>query len=240
MKRSGEWLNKAPSGLLRKVWTSGARCSGDWERGTELVKIISTIANTNGMGHFQIIIFSITLFLVAVSLILVCFIMAVLLLQHLRGVEDARGLRRVVGGVNSDRNASCVHFDDGPIVLLAWRQAILFRLASIDELSGMDMWCSDKTGMLTQNIMTIESKLLRCETSQQGLLSFALLASEGAQNAKDVFDTMLFKSKQEVQADLDCHTSLLLRLSILLSRRQNPLLRLVVTIMLRSRRMWMR
>ena len=74
----------------------------------------------------------------------------------------------------------------------------------------MDMLRSDKTGMLTQNIMTIESKLLWCETSQQGLLSFALLASEGTQNAKDVCDTMLFKSKQEVQADLDCHTSLLL------------------------------
>ena len=79
----------------------------------------------------------------------------------LRCVEDARVLRRVVGGVNSDRHASCVHFDDGPIVL--WqreRQAILSRLASIEELSAMDMLCSDKSGMLTQNIMTVESKLL--------------------------------------------------------------------------------
>ena len=48
-------------------------------KNTELVKIISTIANTNDMGHFEIIIYSITLFLAAVSLILVCFIMAVLL-----------------------------------------------------------------------------------------------------------------------------------------------------------------
>ena len=48
-------------------------------KNTELVKIISTIANTNDVGHFEIIIYSITLFLVAVSLILVCFIMAVLL-----------------------------------------------------------------------------------------------------------------------------------------------------------------
>ena len=47
-------------------------------KNTELVKIISTIANTNDVGHFEIIIYSITLFLVAVSLILVCFIMAVL------------------------------------------------------------------------------------------------------------------------------------------------------------------
>ena len=38
-------------------------------------------------------------------------------LQHLRGVEDAPGLRGVVGGVSSDRRASCVHLVDGPIVL---------------------------------------------------------------------------------------------------------------------------
>ena len=46
---------------------------------TELGKIISIIANTNDVGHFEVI-FSITLFLLAMSLILVSFIMAVLLL----------------------------------------------------------------------------------------------------------------------------------------------------------------
>ena len=47
-----------------------------------------------------------------------------------------------------------------------------------------------------------------CETSEQGLLSFA--SSFGVdQNAKDVFDTMLFKSKQEGQVSLDRHVHLL-------------------------------
>ena len=58
------------------------------------------------------------------------------------GVEDARGLRGVVGGVNSDRHANCVGFHQG--------------------FSGMDMLCSDKTGTLTQYIITIESKLPWC------------------------------------------------------------------------------
>ena len=55
-----------------------------------------------------------------------------------------------------------------------------------------------------------QSKLPWCGTSGKGLLSFALLASECTQNAKDVIDTMLFKSKQGVQADLDRHTPHLL------------------------------
>ena len=101
----------------------------------------------------------------------------------------------------------------------------------------MDMSCSDKTGMLTQN-MTIEQKLPWCETSEQGLLSFVLLASEWTQNAKDVFDTMLFQCKQEVEADLDRHTSLLLAFRSCC--RDDGIHRAVVAIMRRSRRMWMR
>jgi len=45
-------------------------------KNTELVKTISTIANTNHVGHFEIIFYSITYFLLAVSFILFCCIMA--------------------------------------------------------------------------------------------------------------------------------------------------------------------
>ena len=46
------------------------------------------------------------------------------------------------------------------------------RLASTEELVGMDVLFSDETGALTQNIMTVESKLPWCETLEQGLLYF--------------------------------------------------------------------
>ena len=72
--------DKAPMGCCVK--------SGDVEaivrvpgKHTELDKIISTIANTNDVGHFEVIIYSITLFLLAVSLILVSFIMARMLMR---------------------------------------------------------------------------------------------------------------------------------------------------------------
>ena len=71
-------------------------------KNTELVKTISTIANTNHVGHFEIFFYSITFFLLAMSFILFCFIMEKL--------QDARGLRGAVGGVNSDRHACCVGF----------------------------------------------------------------------------------------------------------------------------------
>jgi H+-transporting ATPase len=40
---------------------------------------------------------------------------------------------------------------------LAQRQAIVSRLSSIEELAGMDVLCSDKTGTLTKNELTVQN-----------------------------------------------------------------------------------
>jgi H+-transporting ATPase len=61
--------------------------------------------------------------------------------------------------------------------LLAKQQAIVSRLASIEELAGMDILCSDKTGTLTQNQLTLGTPFTVEGTSAEQLILDAALAS---------------------------------------------------------------
>jgi H+-transporting ATPase len=61
--------------------------------------------------------------------------------------------------------------------LLAKRQAIVSRLAAIEELAGMDVLCSDKTGTLTQNRLTLGEAFTVGEVSGDDVVRAAALAS---------------------------------------------------------------
>ena len=89
--------------------------------------------------------------------------------------------------------------------VLAAKQAIVSRLAAIEEIAGMDVLCSDKTGTLTQNKMSLAKPYLAKDYTPDELMIYAALASKEENRdpiEKPIFD-YIHQNKLEEKLHLD-------------------------------------
>ncbi len=69
---------------------------------------------------------------------------------------------------------------------LARKKAIVSRLEAIEELAGVDVLCSDKTGTLTKNILTLgDVTLFNAKSADELILAGALASEKGSEDAID-------------------------------------------------------
>ncbi len=69
---------------------------------------------------------------------------------------------------------------------LARKKAIVSRLEAIEELAGVDILCSDKTGTLTKNILSLGAPILfNAKTADELILAGALASEKGSEDAID-------------------------------------------------------
>jgi H+-transporting ATPase len=84
--------------------------------------------------------------------------------------------------------------------LLAKKEAIVTRLAAIEELAGVDVLCADKTGTLTQNKLTLGDPFsVNNVPAEQVILNAALASREDNKDTIDLAVLAGLKNDQELK-----------------------------------------
>jgi H+-transporting ATPase len=86
---------------------------------------------------------------------------------------------------------------------LSHEGAIVTRLAAIEDMAGMSILCSDKTGTLTMNKMVIqeETPIFKAGENQHSLLRYAAMAAKWWEPPRDALDTLVLNAVDMASMD---------------------------------------
>ncbi|NPA16652.1 MAG: plasma-membrane proton-efflux P-type ATPase [Aquificae bacterium] len=146
------------------------------------VKLVAK-AEREQRSHFQEMVIKVGNFLIVITLIIV----ALMILVELNRGADWRELLRfalvlTVASIPIALPAVLTVTMAIGALYLAKKQVIVSRLASIEELAGVDVLCSDKTGTLTKNKMTVSVPFTVDSYKSEDLMFYAALASKEENN----------------------------------------------------------
>ena len=151
-------------------------------------KTAQLVQEAHTVSHFQRAVLKIGDYLIALAVVLVIMILAVALFRGDRMTTTLQfALVLTVAAIPvAMPTVLSVTMAVGAQVLAA-KQAIVSRLAAIEELAGMDVLCSDKTGTLTQNKLTLgEPFCVDGITPEQVILCAALASRAEDQDTIDL------------------------------------------------------
>ncbi len=145
---------------------------------TRFGKTAGLVAQAHTVSHFQKAVLTIGDYLIYVSLALVAFLVLFQLHRNAPWLELVQfALILTVASIPVAMPAVLSMTMAVGASALSRRKAIVTRLESIEEMASMDVLCSDKTGTLTQNRLTLGKIVVFGDSHEQGVLLAAALAS---------------------------------------------------------------
>jgi len=143
-------------------------------------------------SHFQKMVINVGNFLIALTTIMITLILVV---GYVRGESMSEliifALVLTISAIPVAMPAVLTVTMAAGASVLAKKEAIVSRLAAIEELAGMDILCSDKTGTLTKNEMTLSEPFVISDFGANDLYYYGALASKEENNdpiEKPIFD----------------------------------------------------
>jgi H+-transporting ATPase len=149
-------------------------------------------------SHFQKAVLHIGNYLIVITIFLVVVILIAALFRHEDLLEILRfALVLTVAAIPVAMPAVLSVTLAAGAMKLAKKQAIVSRLVAIEELAGVDILCSDKTGTLTQNRMTVSDPVAFEGHTVEELMVFAALSSR--KENQDPIEIPIFEYLQKTQ-----------------------------------------
>lgn len=147
-------------------------------------------------SHFEKAVIKIGNFLIVVAILLVLVILIVSMFRHDNIMESLRfAMVLTVASIPVALPAILTITMAIGAVNLARKKAIVSKLSSIEELAGMDILCSDKTGTLTKNQLTVGKPKTAGNFEESDVLLYAALASR--KEDEDNIDNAVLKRIDE-------------------------------------------
>ncbi|OOY33490.1 plasma-membrane proton-efflux P-type ATPase [Thioclava sp. F36-6] len=160
----------------------------------------SLVQSTNGKSHFQKAVMQIGNFLIAAALVLVAMIVIVSFQRHNPPLEVIQfALILTVAAIPVALPTVLSVTMAVGAERLARMKAIVSRLVSIEELAGVDVLCSDKTGTLTLNELTVEDPRPAEGIAVDDLLRASALACD--RDAPDAIDKAVLAAAEGIALD---------------------------------------
>jgi len=160
-------------------------------------KTADLVQGVDELGHFEKVLREITYILVAVGFF-ICTIVFIYLLSI--GVDFwevlAFNVVLLVASIPIALRVVCTTTLALGCHELAAEKAIVARLSSVEELAGMTILCSDKTGTLTLNKMVLQKELpiFVQGVDREDILKHAALAAKWWEPPKDALDTLVLNA----------------------------------------------
>ena len=174
---------------------------------THFSSVVSLVAKAQleERSHFQKMVIQIGNFLIIITVSLVLLIIMVSLFRHEDFLEIARfALVLTIAAIPVALPAVLSVTMAVGAMNLARKQAIVSKLTAIEELAGVDIFCSDKTGTLTENRMQVAEPVVLGGHNKNELFELAALASKLENN--DPIELPIFHYIEENLPDVDLNS----------------------------------
>lgn len=154
-------------------------------------KTAKLVEETKAKSHFEQALIRIGNYLIILAIFLILIIFIVAMFRHENLMEILRfALVLTVASIPVALPAILTVTMAVGAINLARKKAIVRKLAAIEELAGVDVLCSDKTGTLTENKLSVAEPLPSPDYQKEDVLLYAALASQEEDN--DAIDNAIF------------------------------------------------